>query len=172
MNTTGREFGWEDEILEEGGSYEPLTEGNYDYTVKKVERARSKGEGKLPPCNMAKVTFSVWGEDGEHEITENFVLHSQLEWKLSQLFLSVGMKRHGEPLRMNWTGIVGKTGKCRVVVRTFKKKNGDEGRTNGIEYYYAYDEAVTTVSPKANYAPQYSQPVQTTAAPKWTPGSF
>ena len=45
-----REFGWNDEITEEGGSYEPLPEGDYDFTVAKVERARSQGKGKLPPC--------------------------------------------------------------------------------------------------------------------------
>ena len=91
-----REFGWNDEITEEGGNYEPLPEGDYDFTVAKVERARSQGKGKLPPCNMAKVTFDVWGADDKREITVNFVLHSSLEWKLSQLFLSVSMKKHGD----------------------------------------------------------------------------
>lgn len=97
-----REFGWNDEITEEGGNYEPLPEGDYDFTVAKVERARSQGKGKLPPCNMAKVTFDVWGADDKREITVNFVLHSSLEWKLSQLFLSVSMKKHAN--RSVWTG--------------------------------------------------------------------
>lgn len=97
-----REFGWNDEITEEGGNYEPLPEGNYDFTIAKVERARSQGKGKLPPCNMAKVTFDVWGADDKREITVNFVLHSSLEWKLSQLFLSVSMKNTAN--RSAWTG--------------------------------------------------------------------
>lgn len=121
-----REFGWNDEITEEGGNYEPLPEGDYDFTVAKVERARSQGKGKLPPCNMAKVTFDVWGADDKREITVNFVLHSSLEWKLSQLFLSVSMKKHGEPLRMDWTGIIGKKGKCQVIIRKYVKNDGTE----------------------------------------------
>ena len=181
-----REFGWNDEITEEGGNYEPLPEGNYDFTVAKVERARSQGKGKLPPCNMAKVTFDVWGADDKREITVNFVLHSSLEWKLSQLFLSVSMKKRGEPLRMDWTGIIGKKGKCQVIIRKYTKNDGTEGVANDIKYFYAYDEQVTTVSPVAaqpapqqyvqpTYPPQYNtQPAMpNTATPNnWTPGSF
>lgn len=181
-----REFGWNDEITEEGGNYEPLPEGNYDFTVAKVERARSKGTGKLPPCNMAKVTFNVWGADDKREITVNFVLHSSLEWKLSQLFLSVSMKKHGEPLRMDWTGIIGKKGKCQVIIRKYTKNDDTEGVTNDIKYFYAYDEQVATVSPavaqpapqqyaQPTYPPQYdTQPATpNTAMPNnWTPGSF
>ena len=171
-NTIDRELSWDDEISNEGKEFTPLSDGNYDYTVKKVERTRSNGSEKLPACNMAKVTFSVWGSEGEREITEFFVLHSKMEWKLSELFLSVGMKKHGEPLRMNWTGIVGHTGKCKVIQRNFKKKDGSEGITNSIEKFYAYDENVTTLSPMPNYAQtqQYSQPVQNT--PTWNPGKF
>lgn len=160
-----REFAWDDEISEEGGNYEPLPEGDYDFTVSKVERARSKGEGKLPPCNMAKVTFDVWGAENKREITVNFVLHSTLEWKLSQLFLSVGMKKHGEPLRMNWTAIIGKKGKCQIIIRKYKKNDGTEGTTNDIKYFYAYDENVTTVSVPL------TQPVQNNGG-GWAPGKF
>lgn len=176
-----REFAWDDEIVDEGGNYELLPEGDYDFTVAKVERARSQDntkKGGLPACNMAKVTFTVWGPDSSRDITENFVLHSKMEWKLSQLFLSVGMKKHGEPLRMNWTGIVGKTGKCQVKIKTFKKKDNSEGTSNEIKKYYAYDEEVTTVSAQPNTAPQpqqyqYSQPVQNTPNNGgWTPGMF
>lgn len=182
-----REFGWNDEITEEGGNYEPLPEGDYDFTVAKVERARSQGKGKLPPCNMAKVTFDVWGADDQREITVNFVLHSSLEWKLSQLFLSVSMKKHGEPLRMDWTSIIGKKGKCQVIIRKYVKNDGTEGVTNDIKYFYAYDEQVTTISPtvapqsapqqyvQPTYPPQYNTQPATpnTAMPNnWTPGSF
>ena len=123
MSDFERELGWDDQIADEGGEYEPLPEGDYKFTVKSVERARSKGVGKLPACNMAKVTLTVHG-DRDREITVNLVLHSTLEWKLSQFFLSIGMKKHGEPLHMNWPGPVTKTGNCHVTVRTFRKKDG------------------------------------------------
>ena len=174
-NSYDRELGWDDEINNEGGDYTPLPEGDYDFTVKKVERLRTNGSEKLPPCKMAMVTFSIWSTEGEREVTDNFVLHSKLEWKLSALFLSVGMKKHGEPLRMNWTGIVGQSGTCKIVQRTFKKKDGGEGVTNDIKKFYAYDENVETVSPSPNTpTQQYSQPVQNTATVQhsWNPGQF
>ena len=44
-----REYGWNDEINKEIDDFEPLPEGDYRFTVAKVERARSQGKGKLPP---------------------------------------------------------------------------------------------------------------------------
>lgn len=172
-----RELNWEDEISDETGDFEPLPEGDYAFTVGKIERARSKGEGKLPPCNMAKVTLAVHGTDRDRDITVNLVLHSSLEWKLSQFFLSIGLKKHGEPLRMNWTAAMGKEGKCHVSVRTYKRKDGGEGKSNDITNFYAYDEVVNVVQPIQQTAPQYyAQPqYQQPSAPAaggWTPGSF
>lgn len=164
MSDFERELGWDDQIADEGGEYEPLPEGDYKFTVKSVERARSKGEGKLPACNMAKVTLTVHG-DRDREITVNLVLHSTLEWKLSQFFLSIGMKKHGEPLHMNWPGAVTKTGNCHVTVRTFRKKDGGEGKSNDISKFYAYDEVVNTVQPTA-------QPAAQPASGGWKAGRF
>lgn len=158
MSDFERELNWDDEIVNESGEYEPLPEGDYGFTVKNVERARSKGEGKLPPCNMAKVTVTVHGAENDRDITVNLVLHSSLEWKLSQFFLSVGLKKHGEPLRMNWTGVVGRTGNCRVSVRTYKRRDGGEGKSNDITQFYAYDEFVNVVQPAQQ--PPVQQPVQ------------
>ena len=163
-----REFSWDDEILDEGGEYQLLPEGDYDFTVIKVDRSRSSGKGKLPPCNMAKVTFEIYAPEGSRELTENFVLHSSMEWKLSQLFLSVGMKKRGEPLRMNWMKIVGKTGKCRIGTHTYKKDDGSDGTSNDIKKLYAYDETITTQSRQAKKSDQKSSP----SSRSWTPGKF
>lgn len=189
MSDFERELNWDDEIADESGSFEPLPAGDYSFTVAKIERARSSGSGKLPPCNMAKVTLNVHGAEYDKEIVENLVLHSSLEWKLSQFFLSIGLKKHGEPLRMNWAAATGKTGNCQVGVRTFKRRDGGEGTSNEIVRFYAYDEFVNVVQPAApttyqqpSYQqPSYQQPsyqqqsYQQPSAPAangWKPGSF
>lgn len=110
----GRELGWDDTITDDGSDFEPVPEGDYDFTIEKWERGRSKGEGKLPPCNMATVYFTVHDRDREVSIRENYLLHSKMEWKLSELFRSVGLKKEGEPLRMNWTALPGLTGRAKV----------------------------------------------------------
>ena len=171
MNEDFREYGWEDEISDEGSEFVLLPEGDYDFTVSKIERGRHPGSEKLPACNKAIVTLTVWGQDDCIDITENFMLCNKMEWKLSQFFLSLGMKKHGEPLRMNWTGAVGKKGKCHVYVDNYKNKNGEDRQSNKIKKYYAYDEQVQTVQPNTQqtYNTQYAQP---TAAPTWKAGTF
>ena len=162
-----RELNWDDEISNETGDYEPLPEGDYQFTVSKIERARSQGKGKLPPCNMAKVTLTVHGAEYDRDITVNLVLHSSLEWKLSQFFLSIGLKKHGEPLRMNWAGAIGKTGQCHVTIREYKRNDGGTGTANDIANFYAYDEVVNVIQPVRQSATQYAPPAQY-AQPQYT----
>lgn len=162
-----RELNWDDEISNETGDYEPLPEGDYQFTVSKIERARSQGKGKLPPCNMAKVTLTVHGAEYDRDITVNLVLHSSLEWKLSQFFLSIGLKKHGEPLRMNWAGAIGKAGNCHVTIREYKRNDGGTGTANDIANFYAYDEVVNVIQPVRQSAPQYAPPAQY-AQPQYT----
>lgn len=110
-----REFNWDDEIQNDGDNFEPLPEGDYDFTIDHFERSRSNGSEKLPPCNMAIVHFTIHGYDRDITVRENFILHTRMEWKLSQLFRSVGLKQEGEKLRMNWNALPGLTGRCKVV---------------------------------------------------------
>lgn len=156
------EYGWDDEISVES-NFALLPEGDYNFKITKFERARFAGSEKMPPCNMAKVTFEVYGEKEKTVITENYFVCNWLEWKLSQLFLSVGLKKHGEPLKMSWNALVGKEGKCHVYIDTFIKKDGKEGQANKIRKLYAYDEQVTTVKPS-------SQPAASNGG--WNPGVF
>lgn len=178
------EYGWDDEIENEGGRPVLLPEGDYDFTVARFERARHNGSEKVPPCNMAKVTFIIWGAEDKIEITENFFLCNKFEWKLSALFLAIGMKKHGEKLRMNWAAVPGAKGKCHVYIDNYKKKDGSDGQSNKIRKFYAYDEDVETVSAPAVYGqPQgggyqsaaASQPTYQPNAPQtggWKAGSF
>lgn len=110
----GRELGWDDVIADDGQDYEPIPEGDYDFTIEKYERGRSKGEGKLPPCNMAIIYFRIKYRDREVTLRENYILHSKMEWKLSELFRGVGLKQKGEELHMNWNALPGKTGRAKV----------------------------------------------------------
>lgn len=134
MDTEGRELGWEDMIVNDGNDYEPVPEGDYDFTIEKFERGRSKGEGKLPPCNMATVYFTIHDRGRDVTVRENFLLHSKLEWKLSELFRSVGLKKEGEQLRMNWPALPGLTGRAKVIVEPGTKDPSK--RFNRIDKLY------------------------------------
>ena len=125
---------WNDEIEQESNFIE-LPEGDYDFTIDHYERGRSKGEGKLPPCNMAIVYFNVHTLDGrETQIRENFVLHKTLEWKLSQLFRSVGLKKEGEKISMRWDDLAGLSGRCHLILQPDSKD--PEKKYNHIKELY------------------------------------
>lgn len=167
-------FDWEDEINNEE-SFVLLPEGDYDFTVEKFERGTFDGSDKLPPCKKAIVTFAVWGAENKVTIKENFLLCGALEWKLSALFLSVGLKKHGEPMRMNWQALTNSKGRCHVYIDTYKKDNGGEGQSNKIKKFYAYDEDVETVKP-TQAQPTYNQPVYNNqpaqTSGNWQAGKF
>lgn len=155
-------FDWNDEINNEN-AFVLLPEGDYEFTVTNFERAHFDGSEKLPACKKAIVTFTITGAQDTTTVTEHFLLCSQLEWKISALFLSVGMKKHGEPLHMNWSALPGKKGRCRIFVDNYKK-DGTERQSNKIKKFYAYDEDVNIVQPVAA-----KQPVQQGG---WQAGKF
>ena len=67
---SGREFGWDDVIQNDGQEFEPIPEGDYDFVIDKFERSRSSGSAKLPPCNMAVVYFRINHKGREVTIRE------------------------------------------------------------------------------------------------------
>lgn len=152
-------FDWDDEISNED-AFVLLSEGDYGFTVKNFERGTYDGSDKMPACKKAIVTFAVEGADNTAAITENFYLCAKVEWKLSSLFLSVGMKKHGEPLHMDWKGLVGRRGRCHVVIEPYNGKD-----YNKITKLYAYDEDVEIIQPAAFSKPDKS-------ASGWTAGKF
>lgn len=132
--SVGREFNWDDEISKDN-SFVELPAGDYDFTIDHYERGRSKGSDKIPPSNMAIVYFNIRTQDGQEvQIRENYILHSKLEWKLSELFMGVGLKKKGETLRMNWNAIVGLTGRAKVSLD--EDKNDPTKKYNHIEKLY------------------------------------
>lgn len=145
MAAEGRELGWEDSIKQDAQDYEPIPEGDYNVTIEKFDRSRSKGEGKLPPCNMAVVYFTVHVPEREVTIRENYVLHTSLEWKLSELFRGVGLKKEGEELRMDWSVLPGKTARAKIGLKHGIKDPNK--KFNYIEKLYPKDTSKPAFTP-------------------------
>ena len=138
MSEMDRDFGWEDEI-EKDSSFVELPAGDYDFVIDHYERARSQGSDKIPASNMAIVFFNVTGPNGEAAtIRENFILHSKMEWKLSELFCGVGLKKKGEKLRMNWNALPGLKGRAQITLDADRKD--ETKKYNHIKKIYPYPE--------------------------------
>lgn len=134
MAAEERAFGWEDEI-EKDNDFIALQEGDYDFTIDHYERGHFDGSDKIPACSRGIVFFNVKAEDGRMvTIRESYLLHSRFEWKLSELFCGVGLKKKGEKLRMNWNALPGLTGRAHVTLDQDKKDPGK--KYNHIEKIY------------------------------------
>lgn len=131
-----RELDWNDEINRENGEFILLPAGDYNYTIKGYERARYGGSDKLPPCNKAVLKVHISATEGEVTLTHNLFLHTRTEGLLSEFFTSIGQKKPGEPLRMNWNTVPGSKGRLKIGIRTYTNKNGEERKANEIKKFY------------------------------------
>lgn len=115
------EFG---QAISQESQFVEIPDGEYDFKVEDVERGQYNGSEKIPPCNAMRVNLEISMPDGgKGHISENFPLWDNMEWKLSEFFISIGMKKKGEPMpACNWfTEVPGRTGRCRVVQKPGKK---------------------------------------------------
>lgn len=136
-NINETELDWDSEILEDGSSFTLLDPGEYDFTVEKFERKLSKNGNK-----MAALTLKVTDGNVSTTVFDNLTLVKSAEWKLSSFFGALGLKKKNEPLKMDWQAIYGKTGRCKIKIEEYDKKDGNIGETNRIDAYI-YKEDVT-----------------------------
>lgn len=141
----GREYSWDDEIVADD-EFTILPEGDYYFRVEVVEKARHAGSEKLPPCNKAIVSIRVFGDQGEAVLKHNLFLHSKTEGMLSQFFSAIGMKKKGEPLKMDFNKAIGKEGKVKIGTREYNGKT-----YNDIKRFYRQEEYMESDgTPKKN----------------------
>ena len=91
--TNGTELQFGGEIREES-RFRDIPDGEYTFRVERIERARHNGSEKVPPCSKMIVHLAVLLDDGsEGHLSEQFLLWSSMEWKLSAFFICIGMKK-------------------------------------------------------------------------------
>lgn len=141
-----KELQWDDVIEKDASEFVLLQEGDYDFTVESFDRARHNGSEKLPPCNKAVLKLRIDSEQGTAYINHNLFLHTITEGMLSAFFASIGQKKKGEPLRMDWGRVPGATGRAKVGIHSYTTKDGEQRQANEIKRFY----------PKENGGPQGS----------------
>ncbi len=159
MDNIERELGWDSEIEKES-DFVILPEGDYNFTVKSFTRGRHAGSAKLPACNKAILSIELSNGTDNATIEHNLFLHSKCEGILSAFFIAIGQKKHGEPLKMDWTKVTGATGKCKVYIDNWTSTNGNQMQSNKIKRF---------LEPSANDG---NTTPQKTPQPSFTPGDF
>lgn len=144
-NTIDRALDWNDTITKEA-EFELLPEGEYNFTVESFERGRFDGSEKMSPCPMANLTLLVSdpasGKTGK--VFDSLYLNSKAEWRLSQFFTSIGQKKKGEPLVMNWNQVPGASGRLKLTVNKYTDKNGNARENNRVSSYLAKEQKAFT----------------------------
>lgn len=156
-----------------------LQEGDYRFEIAKVERGRHNGQGKIPACNKATVTFRVFSPQGDVTIKENYYLLNE-DWRIGMMtsfFASIGLAdratvESGGRIKPVWSNeIVGRRGVCHVSPRSYQK-DGQEYQTNNLKYLYPmWDQPnvdpvppravpASNMQPQQSYQHPYQQPVQ------------
>ena len=131
---------WGDTIESDGQQFVLLPEGDYTFTVANFERGSFNGSDKIPACPMAKLTLRVdAGQHGQVDVPANLFLYKPQEWKLAAFFRSIGHKKHGEKLVMDWQRTIGAHGRCHIKPRSFTGRDGQVRETNEITNYIDYD---------------------------------
>lgn len=135
MSKDANILSWDSAIEEDGQGYVLLDEGDYEFTVTGFERGQHNGSAKIPACPKAILTLSVETASGVAEIKENLILYKTMEWKLSSFFRSIGLKKHGERLVMDWNKVLGASGKAHIIQRTYTGNDGLLKKSNGVQYF-------------------------------------
>ena len=137
---------WDDEITTDGDySGEEtvvLPEGNYPFEVIKTDKQIYPGSPKMQSCNMAKIYLRVDGGDlGKALCVENIYLLPKMEWKAAAFLRSIGLKKHGEPIK--WRQLAqcdGETGRCHIYVEEYTGKDGTVRQGNKVKNFFDKEE--------------------------------
>ena len=142
MTDIERAFDWNDEIENDSSDFILLPDGDYDFEVLNFDRARHNGSEKLPPCNKAIVYIKIEVPEGETTLKHNLFLHSKTEGILCAFFTCIGLRKHGEKLKMNWNKVPGSRGRCRVGQRQWSNDDGKTITMNEIKKIYKNAESL------------------------------
>lgn len=130
----------EDEVIDFDGTIEKDGEGfttlpdgdEVEFKIMEVEKGRN-ADGTKPQVKMKVACTSVNGH-GRTNITDYLTMTRKSEWKLCELFSAIGMRKHGETLRLDWD-IIGKTGRATVKTDSWTSRDGEKKLSNKIKNY-------------------------------------
>lgn len=160
VNDQGHELDWDDVITKDSSEFSLLQPGKYPFTVKSWTRGQHNGSQKLPPCKMCELEIIVMDPATGEEtlIKHRLYLHSKTEGLLSQFFVSIGLKKHGETLKMQWNKVTGASGTCKVFIDEYVGNDGEKHKSNKIKSFCDPEKANTapTAASQAPTAPAAS----------------
>lgn len=133
----GEALSWDGSFTDEDREFTTIPEGDYRFEVKSVERGQFAGSSKMAACPEAIVAISLDVDGQKRQLTERLKLNSKLKWIIKNFYRSIKMAdENSQEVRMDWMGVIGRTGWCHVDVEEY---NGKE--YNHVSTWYMPSEA-------------------------------
>lgn len=156
MENMNQYLDWDD-VIENDSAFVLLPEGDYEFTVASFNRGEfspKRADSKVPACKCAELTLNITDPSTGAVATleDRLFMLKKFEWKLCQFFTSIGQRKHGEQLKMNWATVPGSKGRIRIKVDKYTDKDGQQRNKNIIDMYL--------------------EPAAPQAKPSWTAGRF
>ena len=143
QNTQVGALDW-DSTIEQESNFKILEPGIYNFRVINMERGNHDGSENMSPCPKAILTINAKNVETEEEGEVGYInlfLHSKMEWKLSEFFISIGQKNPGEPLRPNWNNVIGSSGKCELEINSYTGRDGKERQNNQVKSWLPQEQS-------------------------------
>ena len=136
----GTEMDWDSEIPSDQGRAEFVTlptGTECGFVIAKFSRDRSKAGDP-----MAKIELICTAEDGRRAyVHENLTLSPNAIFRVRKFGVAIGHLRANEPGRIDWDNVIGATGRCRMGVEPWKRRDGTEAESNKVKDWLAPVEA-------------------------------
>ena len=58
---------------------------------------------------------------------------------ISAFFTSIGQKKKGEKIKMNWNAVIGAKGCCKVGIHEWTGNDGEKRQGNNIKKFYPFE---------------------------------
>lgn len=162
-----------DSTIEKESNFILLEPGEYTFTVKNMTRGQYTpgSQAKITEaCPMAELELDVIDSTGQSAtVKENLILHTSLEWKISQFFISIGQKVKGQPFVPNWGTVIGTTGRGEFGVRKYTYQ-GEEREANQVKNFLEPAANNTTPVQLQTQPQAQPNPAQTAQQPQSNPG--
>ena len=137
-------MGYDDVLESDGQEFVVLPEGDYTFTVSSIERGHFPGGQKIPACNKVTVSLAIDNDQGIASARVDLILYRTVEWKIAAFFRSIGQKKYGEKMVMDWSAAIGKRGKAHFKPREYTK-DGQTRQVNDVAHFYDYDPSVAMI---------------------------
>ena len=138
MATDSNIMNWDDVLENDGQEFIILPEGDYTYTVTRFERGQFPGGPKLPPCPKASLTLTIDKDLGTATARVDLMMYRTVEWKIAAFFRSIGLKKQGVNVAMDWNRVEGARGKAHFRPREYRK-DGETRTVNDMVRFIDYD---------------------------------